>query len=216
MGEAQFSDLIYHCRGIAVPMRRLSGQRFRSQTKRLAHSLSLSARRALKDFVEVGTPLDAKVSRELLLSIFHPTSPIHDGAVVIKGNRIAAAGCFLPITMSADISKSFGTRHRAALGLSEETDAVIVIVSEETGTFRWLSTEHLKLILIWERSGMFLPICLRRRKEMKKLFFENLGLKIASVLLAIVLWFLLRRAVSRRCLLMSLWSLRTSRKGLNW
>lgn len=89
---------------------------------------------SLKDFVEVGTQLDAKVSKELLLSLFHPTSPIHDGAVVIKGNRIVAAGCFLPITMSPDISKNFGTRHRAALGLSEETDAVVLIVSEETGT----------------------------------------------------------------------------------
>jgi diadenylate cyclase len=89
---------------------------------------------SLKDFVEVGTQLDAKVSKELLLSLFHPTSPIHDGAVVIKGNRIVAAGCFLPITMSPDISKNLGTRHRAALGLSEETDAVVLIVSEETGT----------------------------------------------------------------------------------
>ncbi len=88
---------------------------------------------SLKDFVEIGTPLDAKVSKEVLLSVFHPTSPIHDGAVVIKGNRIVAAGCFLPITMSPDISRALGTRHRAALGLSEETDAVVLIVSEETG-----------------------------------------------------------------------------------
>jgi diadenylate cyclase len=89
---------------------------------------------SLKDFVEVGTPLDAKVSKELLMSIFHPTSPIHDGAVVIKGNRIIAAGCFLPITLSSDISRSLGTRHRAGIGLTEETDAVAIIVSEETGS----------------------------------------------------------------------------------
>ena len=88
---------------------------------------------SLKDFVEVGTPLDAKVSKELLMSIFHPTSPIHDGAVIIKGNRIAAAGCFLPITLSSELSKSLGTRHRAGIGLTEETDAVAIIVSEETG-----------------------------------------------------------------------------------
>jgi len=87
----------------------------------------------LRDFVEMGTPLDAKVTKEIILSIFHPTSPIHDGALVIKGNRIVAAGCFLPITMGPDISKSFGTRHRAGLGLSEETDAVVIVVSEETG-----------------------------------------------------------------------------------
>jgi len=88
---------------------------------------------SLRDFVEIGTILDAKVSKEVLLSIFHPTSPIHDGAVVIKGNRIVAAGCFLPITMSSEISKALGTRHRAGMGLSEETDAVVIIVSEETG-----------------------------------------------------------------------------------
>ncbi len=87
----------------------------------------------LKDFVELGTSLDARVSREIILSIFHPSSPIHDGAVVIRGNRIVAAGCFLPITLSAAISRGMGTRHRAALGLTEETDAVVAVVSEETG-----------------------------------------------------------------------------------
>ncbi len=88
---------------------------------------------SLKDFVEIGTNLDARVSKELLLSIFHPTSPIHDGAVIINGNRVAAAGCFLPITLSSDLSKALGTRHRAGIGLTEETDAVAIIVSEETG-----------------------------------------------------------------------------------
>ncbi len=88
---------------------------------------------SLKDYVEIGTPLDAKVTKELLLSIFHPTSPIHDGAVVIRGNRVVAAGCFLPITLGTDVSKSLGTRHRAGIGITEETDAVAIIVSEETG-----------------------------------------------------------------------------------
>ncbi|MBF0506556.1 MAG: TIGR00159 family protein [Nitrospirae bacterium] len=88
---------------------------------------------SLKDYVEIATQLDAKVSRELLLSIFHPTSPIHDGAIVIRGNRVVAAGCFLPITLGLDISKSLGTRHRAGIGITEETDAVAIIVSEETG-----------------------------------------------------------------------------------
>jgi diadenylate cyclase len=87
----------------------------------------------LKDFVELGTPLDARVSKELLMSIFHPSSPIHDGAVIIRGNRVLAAGCFLPVAPTTRISKALGTRHRAALGLTEETDAVVIIVSEETG-----------------------------------------------------------------------------------
>ncbi len=89
---------------------------------------------SLKDFVEMGTPLDAKVSKEILLSIFHTTSPIHDGAVVIRGNRIVAAGCFLPIALSSEVSKALGTRHRAGIGLTEETDAIAIIVSEETGS----------------------------------------------------------------------------------
>jgi diadenylate cyclase len=87
----------------------------------------------LEDFVELGSALDARVSRELLMCIFHPTSPIHDGAVVIIDNRVTAAGCFLPMVFSRTVSSSLGTRHRAALGLSEETDAVVLIVSEETG-----------------------------------------------------------------------------------
>ncbi|MCX7793140.1 MAG: diadenylate cyclase CdaA [Thermodesulfovibrionales bacterium] len=88
---------------------------------------------SLRDYVEIGVPLDAKVSKELLLSIFHPTSPIHDGAVIIRGNRVVAAGCFLPLALGTEISKAYGTRHRAGIGLSEETDAVVIIISEETG-----------------------------------------------------------------------------------
>jgi diadenylate cyclase len=88
---------------------------------------------ALGEHIELGTMLDAKVSKSLLISIFHPTSPMHDGAVVIRGNRIVAAGCFLPIALSSTISPSLGTRHRAALGITEESDAAVIIVSEETG-----------------------------------------------------------------------------------
>jgi diadenylate cyclase len=87
----------------------------------------------LDDFVELGTQLDAKISMEVLLALFLPNSPIHDGSVVIRGNRIVAAGCFLPISLSSDIHRTLGTRHRAALGITEETDCVVVVVSEETG-----------------------------------------------------------------------------------
>lgn len=89
---------------------------------------------SLSEYIEIGVPLDAKVTKELLISIFHPSSPIHDGAVIIKGNKVLAAGCFLPIKLGAELSKTYGTRHRAALGISEETDAVAIIVSEETGS----------------------------------------------------------------------------------
>jgi diadenylate cyclase len=89
---------------------------------------------SLKEYVEIGSQLDAKASRDLLLSIFHPSSPIHDGAVVIRGNRILAAGCFLPIRLGSAVNKAYGTRHRAGIAISEETDAAAIIVSEETGT----------------------------------------------------------------------------------
>jgi diadenylate cyclase len=87
----------------------------------------------LNEYIEVGTRLDAQVSKELMVSIFLPTSPIHDGALVIQKGRITAVGCFLPLTTSPNVSKSLGTRHRAAIGLTEETDAVVVVVSEEEG-----------------------------------------------------------------------------------
>jgi uncharacterized protein (TIGR00159 family) len=87
----------------------------------------------LADYMEEGTPIDGKVSKELIYSILMPTSPIHDGAIVLQKGRIAAAGCFLPLTMNPRVSRFLGTRHRAAIGLTEETDAVVIVVSEETG-----------------------------------------------------------------------------------
>lgn len=102
--------------------------------KKIGAILVVERNTALKDIVEMGVTLDAKISKELLTSIFLPASPIHDGAVILKGDRIIAAGCFLPLTLSANISKTLGTRHRAAIGITEETDAVVIIISEETGT----------------------------------------------------------------------------------
>ncbi|MEE9523197.1 MAG: diadenylate cyclase CdaA [Thermodesulfovibrionales bacterium] len=99
---------------------------------------------SLQDFIEIGVPLDAKVSRELLLSIFNPTSPIHDGAVIIRGNRVIAAGCFLPIALSTNLGKELGTRHRAAIGITEESDAVAIIVSEETGRISLVMTGEIE------------------------------------------------------------------------
>lgn len=87
----------------------------------------------LEDFMEIGTRLDAEVNAELLLSIFQPKSVLHDGAVIIKEGRIKAARCILPLSMNEDEAKGLGTRHRAALGISEITDAIAICVSEEKG-----------------------------------------------------------------------------------
>jgi len=88
----------------------------------------------LEDSIEPGVRLEALVSHQLLVSIFLPTSPLHDGAVIVEGDRLISAGAVLPLTFSPSISKSYGTRHRAAIGLSERSDALIVVVSEETGS----------------------------------------------------------------------------------
>ena len=87
----------------------------------------------LRNYVESGIPLDAAVSYDLLVSVFRPGSPLHDGAVIIQQDRVAAAACFLPLTVNPRVTKNLGSRHRAAIGLSEETDAIALVVSEETG-----------------------------------------------------------------------------------
>ncbi|HEY4579678.1 MAG TPA: diadenylate cyclase CdaA [Candidatus Acidoferrales bacterium] len=87
----------------------------------------------LHTYIESGIPLDAHLSYDLLLAIFRPGSPLHDGAVIIQGTRIAGAACFLPLSLNPGISSQVGTRHRAAMGVTEESDAVVVLVSEQTG-----------------------------------------------------------------------------------
>lgn len=93
----------------------------------------LVRRNVLRDIAESGTRLNADLSSSILVTIFGHDTPMHDGAVIIQGGKVVAAGCFLPLSEQQDIRKTFGTRHRAALGLSEETDAVVLVVSEETG-----------------------------------------------------------------------------------
>jgi diadenylate cyclase len=101
----------------------------------------------LRNFVETGTRLDAKVTAELLVTLFSPGSPLHDGAVILREDSIVAASCILPLSSDARAAATHGTRHRAALGLSEETDAAVVVVSEQTGgisvAFRGGMKEHL-------------------------------------------------------------------------
>ncbi|MFK7873115.1 MAG: diadenylate cyclase CdaA [Oligoflexales bacterium] len=89
----------------------------------------------LNRYVDIGVLVDARISRELLMAIFHPTSPIHDGAIIIQQGRVSAAGCFLPLTRDPNLGNHMGTRHRAAIGMSQETDAVVLLVSEETGEY---------------------------------------------------------------------------------
>src|SRR5437763_725131 len=87
----------------------------------------------LRSYIEGGIPLDAVLTYDLLLSIFQPDSPLHDGAVIVRDDRVAAAACFLPLTVNPKLAKDLGSRHRAAIGLTEENDSVAIVVSEETG-----------------------------------------------------------------------------------
>ena len=102
-------------------------------TRRTGALIVIERLHGLRNYIENGIAIDAVVSYDLLINIFQPDTPLHDGAVIIQDDRIAAASCFLPLTPNPELSKEFGTRHRAALGLTEETDALAVVVSEETG-----------------------------------------------------------------------------------
>ena len=87
----------------------------------------------MANYIESGIPLDATLTYDLLLTVFQPGSPLHDGAVIVQEDRVAAAACFLPLTVNPRLGKDLGTRHRAAIGLTEECDAVALVISEETG-----------------------------------------------------------------------------------
>lgn len=102
--------------------------------RRIGALIVMERHEGLRNYIENGILLDAAVSFDLLMNIFTPDAPLHDGAVIVREDRIAAAACFLPLSNDPNLSKEYGTRHRAALGITEETDAVAVVVSEETGT----------------------------------------------------------------------------------
>jgi diadenylate cyclase len=101
--------------------------------RRIGALISIERETGMSDYIETGIPLNAKISSELLINIFIPNTPLHDGAVIIQKNNVSAAACYLPLSESPFISKELGTRHRAALGISEVTDSLTVVVSEETG-----------------------------------------------------------------------------------
>ena len=100
---------------------------------RIGALIVIERKTGVQDFVETGIKIDGMVSSEFLVNIFIPNTPLHDGAVIVRGDRVAAAGCFLPLSENPNIQKELGTRHRAAIGLTEISDALAIVVSEETG-----------------------------------------------------------------------------------
>jgi diadenylate cyclase len=102
-------------------------------SQRIGAIIALERQIGLRNYIEGGIPLDAELTYDLLVSIFQHASPLHDGAVIVQEDRIAAAACFLPLTVNPKLSKELGSRHRAAIGLTEENDAVAIVISEESG-----------------------------------------------------------------------------------
>jgi diadenylate cyclase len=117
----------------------------------------------LRTFIESGVPVDARVTRDLLLAIFQPGGALHDGAVIVQGGRLAAAACFLPLTMNPELSRKLGTRHRAAIGVTEETDALAIVVSEERGSISVAQMGELDMDIPIERLGQRLGLGVARR-----------------------------------------------------
>ena len=113
-------------------------------SQRTGAILALEREIGLRSYIETGINLDAELTYDLLVNIFHPATPLHDGAVIVQGNRVAAAACFLPLTVNPELSRALGSRHRAAIGLSEDTDAVAVVVSEETGAISVVEAGEIK------------------------------------------------------------------------
>jgi len=133
----------------------------------------IEQRTGLAEIVTTGTKIDAAISSALLENIFVVNTPLHDGAVIIRNDRIAAAGCFLPLTTHDDLSKSLGTRHRAALGISENSDCIVVVVSEETGTISLAVNGSLTRNYDKDKLKDILTRILRKRQDKKKTFREQ-------------------------------------------
>lgn len=122
----------------------------------------------LSTVIETGTQLNADLSSSLILTIFEEATPLHDGAIIVQEDKIIAAGCFLPLSEQPDIRRSFGTRHRAALGLAEETDAVVLVVSEESGAISLAYDANLLYDLSLEEVSRRLKLLLEYQEEAKE------------------------------------------------
>ncbi len=143
--------------------------------RRMGAILVLERETGLSDIIETGIRIDGRVSREFLINIFIPDAPLHDGAVIIRGSSVMAAACFLPLTEPENVSPDMGSRHRAALGISEQSDAVAVVVSEETGTISLAVGGKLMRQLDSKTLREMLDDLLRRDQESSTFSFFNRG-----------------------------------------
>ncbi len=144
---------------------------------------------------ETGTILDAKVSDDLLATIFFPKTPLHDGGVIIVGDRIAVAAAIFPLTQAEGLQRNLGLRHRAALGLSDETDAAVVVLSEETGIISLAFGGELCRPLTTDELRSKLIAILLQNKIMKNPLWNNWQAKLISFVVALVIWCYIKNLV---------------------
>jgi diadenylate cyclase len=132
-GRAPFFRLLSKSRAVEEAVEEIAVAAGMLSKDRVGAIIAIEREIGLRNYIEGGIPIDARVSWDLLVTVFHKGSHLHDGAVIIQDDRIAAAACFLPLTVNPRLSRELGSRHRAAIGLTEENDSVAVVVSEETG-----------------------------------------------------------------------------------
>jgi diadenylate cyclase len=133
LGRAPFFRYLAKAQAAEESIEELAVAASMLSTQRIGAIVAIERQIGLRNYIEGGIPLDAVLTYDLIVSIFQPTSPLHDGAVIVQDDRVAAAACFLPLTVNPKLSKELGSRHRAAIGLTEENDSVAIVVSEETG-----------------------------------------------------------------------------------
>ncbi len=149
MGETQLLTKFFRTETPLVP--EIVKAAYSLANRKIGALITIERDVGLGAFVESGTSLNAQVTSELLITLFWPGSPLHDGAVIVSGNRVAAAGCFFPLSEQPGIARTLGTRHRAAIGVTEESDALSIIVSEETEQVSVAHRGHLRMGLSREQ-----------------------------------------------------------------
>jgi diadenylate cyclase len=143
LGRAPFFRYLAKAESAAESIEELAVAASMLSAQRVGAIIAIERQIGLRNYIEGGIRLDAVLTYDLLVSIFTPSSPLHDGAVIVQDDRVAAAACFLPLTVNPKLSKDLGSRHRAAIGLTEENDSIAIVVSEETGTISIVVDGHI-------------------------------------------------------------------------
>ncbi|MBP9855596.1 MAG: diadenylate cyclase CdaA [Candidatus Omnitrophica bacterium] len=151
LGQGTLFNMSLDDSDLVAIIEELTSAAFKLSQERVGGLIALERETKLKPYIDSGVPIDGKISAELIKSIFMPNSPLHDGGLILRGGRIVASSCLFPLSENPNFSKIIGTRHRAAVGLTEQTDSIVIVISEETGEISVAS------------NGRFIPIVNRDR-----------------------------------------------------